>query len=33
MAIYGIACDALLFVFCMDEEIDKVTGTKSERCP
>jgi hypothetical protein len=26
MAIYGVACDALIFVFCMDEEIETATG-------
>lgn len=23
MSVYGIACDAILFVFCMDEEMEK----------
>jgi hypothetical protein len=33
MAIYGIASDAILFVFCIEEEIEKSTKIKTNRCP
>lgn len=32
MAIYGIACDSILVVFCMDEEMEKA-GHKKGQCP
>lgn len=32
MSVYGKACDTILFVFCMDEELEKSTK-KQNQCP